>query len=50
MQNAKDIFRPFVTKDTSFEDISKDIIGINKENYFDYTASGLGFTPIEERL
>jgi selenocysteine lyase/cysteine desulfurase len=50
MQNAKDIFRPFVTKDTSFEDISKDIIGINKENYFDYTASGLGFAPIEERL
>jgi len=44
------IFRPFVDENTSFEQISKNIIGINKENYFDYTASGLAYTPIEERI
>ena len=50
MQNNTDIFRPFVQKDVSFDQISEKIIGINKENYFDYTASGLGFEPIEQRL
>ena len=50
MENNTDIFRPFITKDTTFEQISDKIIGINKENYFDYTASGLGFEPIEQRL
>ena len=50
MQSSKDIFRPFADENTSFGEISENIIGINKENYFDYTASGLGFTPIEERL
>ncbi|WP_321778498.1 aminotransferase class V-fold PLP-dependent enzyme [Sulfurimonas sp.] len=50
MQENKDIFRPFVNEETSFEDISKDIIGKNKENYFDYTASGLAYSPIEERI
>jgi len=47
---SKDIFRSFVNKETSFEEISENIIGRNKENYFDYTASGLGYTPIEERI
>lgn len=50
MENEIDIFRPFVTKDTPFEQITKNIIGKNKENYFDYTASGLGYIPIEQRL
>jgi len=50
MKNNIDIFRSFVNNDISFEDISKDIIGVNKENYFDYTASALGFIPIEERI
>jgi len=50
MKKNKDIFRPFVDADISFSDISKDIIGVNKENYFDYTASGLAFKPIEDRL
>ncbi len=50
MHKNTDIFRKFINDDTSFEDISKEIIGINKENYFDYTASALGFIPIEERI
>ena len=50
MRNKKDIFRTFVNEETSFEQISKDIIGVNKENYFDYTASGLAFEPVEKRL
>lgn len=50
MRNKKDIFRTFVDEETSFEQISKDIIGVNKENYFDYTASGLAYEPIERRL
>ena len=50
MKKNNNIFRPFVDKDISFSEISKKIIGVNKENYFDYTASGLAFEPIEERL
>ncbi|MBL0707850.1 MAG: aminotransferase class V-fold PLP-dependent enzyme [Sulfurimonas sp.] len=50
MKANKDIFRPFVDEKTSFEDISKGIIGRNKENYFDYTASGLAYTPVEQRI
>lgn len=46
----KDIFRPFVDENTTFSEISNGIIGVNKENYFDYTASGLAFKPIEDRL
>ncbi|OIP54568.1 MAG: aminotransferase [Helicobacteraceae bacterium CG2_30_36_10] len=50
MENYKDIFRPFVDEHTSFNQISEGIIGRNKENYFDYTASGLGYEPIEQRM
>jgi len=50
MKKNNDIFRPFVDKEISFSEISEGIIGVNKENYFDYTASGLAFEPIEERL
>lgn len=50
METNNDIFRPFVTEETSFEEISAQIIGKNKDNYFDYTASGLAYAPIEERL
>ena len=50
MRNKKDIFRTFVDEEVSFEQISKDIIGVNKENYFDYTASGLAYEPIERRI
>jgi len=50
MQNNTDIFRPFVNQYTSFDQISEGIIGVNKENYFDYTASGLAYEPIEDRI
>jgi len=50
MQNNKDIFRPLIKKDITFEQISQKIIGENKQKYFDYTASGLGFRPIEQRI
>lgn len=50
VREKNDIFRPLITKDSSFSEISKNIIGVNRENYFDYTASGLSFIPIEERI
>jgi selenocysteine lyase/cysteine desulfurase len=50
MKENKDIFRPLLKEGSSFEDINKLIIGENNEKYFDYTASGLGFQPIEERV
>jgi selenocysteine lyase/cysteine desulfurase len=50
MEVENNIFRPFITKDTSFEEINDEIIGINKEKYFDYTASALAFRPIENRI
>ncbi|MDC0932643.1 aminotransferase class V-fold PLP-dependent enzyme [Arcobacteraceae bacterium] len=50
METKNEIFRPFVTDETTFEEISNGIIGENKDSYFDYTASGLAYRPIEERL
>ena len=50
MEIKNEIFRPFVTDETTFEEISNGIIGENKDSYFDYTASGLAYRPIEERL
>jgi selenocysteine lyase/cysteine desulfurase len=50
METNNDIFRPFITNDTTFKEISNLIIGKNKESYFDYTASGLAFQPIEDRV
>lgn len=50
METSNDIFRPFIKKDADFLEISDQIIGKNKESYFDYTASGLAFQPIEDRL
>lgn len=50
MEIKNEIFRPFVTDETTFEEISNNIIGENKDSYFDYTASGLAYRPIEDRL
>ena len=50
MKIENNIFRPFIAKDVNFEEINDEIIGVNKEKYFDYTASALGFQPIEDRL
>ncbi|WP_419771059.1 MAG: aminotransferase class V-fold PLP-dependent enzyme [Candidatus Marinarcus sp.] len=45
------LFKPFFSKDTNKLDYIKyNTIGIHKTQYFDYTASGLGFRPIENRI
>ena len=47
----KDIFRPFFNKHTDILDfIRYNTIGKNKKEYFDYTASGLAFRQIENRI
>lgn len=47
----KDIFRPFFNDNTNILDfIRYNTIGKNKKEYFDYTASGLGFRQIENRI
>ena len=46
-----ELFRPFLDKNTDKLDYIKDnVIGKHKSVYFDYTASGLGFSPIENRI
>lgn len=47
----KDIFRPFFDTNTNKLDfIRYNTIGKKKKEYFDYTASGLGFRQIENRM
>ncbi len=47
----KDIFRPFFNENTNILDfIRYNTIGKNKKEYFDYTASGLAFRQIENRI
>ena len=46
-----DIFRPFLNTHTEILNFIKyNTIGKNKNEYFDYTASGLAFRQIENRL
>lgn len=48
---SKNIFRPFFDKDTNTLDfIRYNTIGKSKKEYFDYTASGLAFRQIENRI
>lgn len=48
---TKDIFRPFFDKNTDILNFIKyNTIGKNKKEYFDYTASGLAFRQIENRI
>ncbi|MFV0564118.1 aminotransferase class V-fold PLP-dependent enzyme [Malaciobacter mytili] len=42
----KDLFRKILNSNN----LKKDIIGHHKELYFDYTASGLAYEPIEARI
>ena len=35
---------------TNFNDFIPNIIGLNKSKYFDYTASGLAYNTIEQRI
>ncbi|RXK06650.1 aminotransferase class V-fold PLP-dependent enzyme [Halarcobacter bivalviorum] len=47
----KDIYRPFFDKNTQTLDfIRYNTIGKSKNKYFDYTASGLAFRQIENRI
>ena len=47
----KDIFRPFFNENTDILNfIRYNTIGKNKKEYFDYTASGLAFRQIENRI
>ncbi len=47
----KDIFKPFFDTNTDVLNyIRYNTIGKNKNQYFDYTASGLAFRPIENRI
>lgn len=48
---TKDIFRPFFNENSDkLNFIRYNTIGKNKKEYFDYTASGLGFRQIENRI
>jgi len=45
------IFRPLLDQSTSkYSQILNNIIGVHKYTYFDYTASGLGYRAIEDRV
>lgn len=45
------LFKPFIDKDIDkLEYIKENIIGKHKAVYFDYTASGLGFQAVEDRI
>ena len=47
----KDIYRPFFDQNTNILDfIRYNTIGKSKKEYFDYTASGLAFRQIENRI
>ena len=48
---TNNLFKPFFSQNTNkLEYIKYNTIGIHKTQYFDYTASGLGFKPIENRI
>lgn len=44
------IFRPLLDTRDKYEQIVDNTIGIHKKHYFDYTASGLAYEPIERRI
>jgi len=45
------IFRPLLNQHTNlYLQILNNIIGVHKDTYFDYTASGLAYKAIEERV
>ncbi len=48
---TKNLFRPFINQHTEkLQFIKYGTIGKHKSAYFDYTASGLAFRPIENRI
>ena len=47
----KDLFRPFFAENINILDFVRyNTIGKNKKEYFDYTASGLAFRQVENRI
>ncbi|MDD5118244.1 MAG: aminotransferase class V-fold PLP-dependent enzyme [Sulfuricurvum sp.] len=44
------LWRPLLEKGDKFEQIGRNTIGIHKKTYFDFTASGLAYEPIESRI
>ncbi|MCF6201980.1 MAG: aminotransferase class V-fold PLP-dependent enzyme, partial [Hydrogenimonas sp.] len=46
----KEIFRPLLEGKSIVEELIKKSIGVRKETYFDFTATGLAFEPIESRM
>jgi selenocysteine lyase/cysteine desulfurase len=44
------LFRPLLEKGDKFKQIGRNTIGIHKKTYFDFTASGLAYEPIEARI
>ena len=48
---TKNLFRPFINQHTDkLQYLKYGTIGKHKSAYFDYTASGLAFRPIENRI
>lgn len=45
-----DLFKPLLTKGDKCATLKIGTIGMHKDGYFDYTASGLAYEPIEERI
>lgn len=44
------LFRPLLKKGDKLKQIGRNTIGIHKKTYFDFTASGLAYEPIELRI
>ena len=44
------LFRPLIEKIDKIEQIGRNTIGVHKKTYFDFTASGLAYEPIESRI
>lgn len=44
------LFRPLLEEGDKLEQIVRNTIGVHKKTYFDFTASGLAYEPIEARI
>ncbi|MDD4884748.1 MAG: aminotransferase class V-fold PLP-dependent enzyme, partial [Sulfuricurvum sp.] len=44
------LFRPLLEKGDKYKQIVRNTIGVHKKSYFDFTASGLAYEPIEARM
>jgi len=44
------LFRPLLEEGDKYAQIGRNTIGIHKKTYFDFTASGLAYEPIEARI